>query len=167
MDTQRFSDLYAAHSKKLYSYVLTMTLNKDAAWDIVHTVFTRLWEQKSLPQQQEAIRAWLYTTARNAFLNFARDMNRSLAMRCKYRHTIDLDSEAQQRDQEIWEIVAKAEKEERMIIYLHHKAGYSYKEIAEMHGMNEETVKKKALRGLAKLRERFRTKEGEKDEFDP
>jgi RNA polymerase sigma factor (sigma-70 family) len=53
------------------------------------------------------------------------------------------------------ELVSECSDDERSILYLHLKAGYSYGEIAPMLNLSESNVRVKACRAIKHLRDLF------------
>jgi RNA polymerase sigma-70 factor (ECF subfamily) len=153
----KFKDMYESHGGSIYNYLLWMTKDPEASRDIVQTVFIRAWEAASLPGNEDALKRWLFTTARNAFYDSYRSHRRLSSLRVRYtREFYDAPQEAPEGF--FWEIISECSDSERSILYLHLKAGYSYGEIGSILDLSESNVRVKACRAIRRLRETYKTR---------
>jgi RNA polymerase sigma-70 factor, ECF subfamily len=148
---RNIKEIYGRHARTIYNYLLWMTKDVDTSGDILQTVFIRAWESRSLPENEEALKRWLFTTARNAFFDTYRSHRRHLNLRVRYAREYE---PPQEPDSNIFrELVDQCSDDEKSILYLHLKAGYSYAEIAPMLELSESNVRVKACRAVKRLRE--------------
>lgn len=54
---------------RLYGYAVSLTRNEDAARDLVQESALRALKAKSIPQDEPALRAWLFTIVRHAAID--------------------------------------------------------------------------------------------------
>ncbi len=147
-------EIYQTHSRNVYNYLLWMTKDVDMSRDILQTVFIRAWEARLLPEQEDALKRWLFITARNAFFDSYRSRQRHLNMRVHYAR--ELERTPQEPAGGVFmELVSECSDDERSILYLHLKAGYSYGEIAPMLNLSESNVRVKACRAVKRLRDLY------------
>lgn len=74
MSEPLFRNLYAAHSRQLYSYFLGRTGNKEVAADLLQDTFLKVWNRIELVKQicgQERI-YWLFSVASNRLTDYYR-----------------------------------------------------------------------------------------------
>jgi RNA polymerase sigma-70 factor (ECF subfamily) len=155
VDNRKFRELYDGYAKKLYNFVLWMTRNAPASEDILQAVFMKVWEHPSVPGDMGEAQAWLYAVARNQCLDYFRKRSRRTRFRLRYAHETPLFSSESVENRLASDVLAHLGEEERAIVYLHWRAGYSYKHIAYMLRSTENGVRVKAFRALAKLRKRY------------
>ena len=67
---REFEDIYHMHARKIYGFAIRLS-GGDAylAEEILQTTFMRLWEHWGELKDQEAVLTYLFTTAKNTFLN--------------------------------------------------------------------------------------------------
>jgi RNA polymerase sigma-70 factor, ECF subfamily len=151
---KKFRNTYDAHGGAIYNYLLWMTKDAETSRDILQTVFIRLWEAKSLPENEDALRRWLFTTARNAFFDSYRSHCRFSRLREHYnREYFQAPPEAPEG--QFWNMLSECSDSERSILYLHLKEGYSYKEIGVILNLGESNVRVKTCRAIKRLRELY------------
>jgi RNA polymerase sigma factor (sigma-70 family) len=148
--TKKFRDLYEAQGKNIYNYLLWMTKDVETSREILQIVFIRVWEAKSMPENGEAIKRWLFTTARNAFFDSYRSHSR--LSRLKVRYATEYFQPQEAPNGVFWEMLSECSDSERSILYLHLKAGYSYEEIGSILDLSESNVRVKACRAIKRLR---------------
>jgi RNA polymerase sigma-70 factor (ECF subfamily) len=157
VDRSKFKDLFEAYAKKVYNYTLWLVRDKEASDDIVQSVFIKLWNKTWQPKDDKEIVWWLYMVARNECMDFFRKQSRF----ARFQNVFDRESQASSTPEEvverkfIWQKLGTLGEQDRTIIYLHIREGYSYKEIAENMSMTENAVRVKAFRALARLRKEF------------
>jgi RNA polymerase sigma-70 factor (ECF subfamily) len=152
---QEFNRIYAAYSRPLYNYALWMTGNRLASDDVLQNLFVKVWQGGSLPPDEAACRAWLYTVCRNACLDHFRAQSRGARLRSAYAAERPSSTPADAGEKLIWRQLADLEEEERSVIYLHIRIGWTYADIAQLLKLTENNVRVKAFRALRKLRKAY------------
>ncbi len=154
MDRNTFNEIYDKYSRKLYNYALWLTRNKESCNDIIQAVFIKLWNQQRHYHQDNELEAWLYTVTRNACMDFFRSYARFSRFRVKYLHETPVYETEPAETRAVWDMLDTLSEKDRSILYLHFRAGYSYKKIAEVLEIKETAVRVSAFRALEKLREK-------------
>jgi RNA polymerase sigma-70 factor (ECF subfamily) len=156
MDQAGFKELFDGYAKKIYNFTLWIVRDKEVSDDIVQAVFIKLWNKSHNPQDEKGIVWWLYQVARTECMDYFRKESRFSSFQNRY--TTDspepLPDEALER-KIVWEKLGALNEQERTILFLRMREGYSYKEIGENLGIQESTVRTKAFRALARLRKEF------------
>jgi RNA polymerase sigma-70 factor, ECF subfamily len=155
----RFREMYAAHGGAIYNYLLWMTKDADSSRDLLQTVFIRAWEAKALPGNDNALRRWLFTTARNAFFDSYRSHCRLSRLRAHYSREF-YETQPEAPEGFFWDMLSECTESERSILYLHLKAGYSHAEIGSMLDLSESNVRVKTCRAIKRLRESYLRRKG-------
>jgi RNA polymerase sigma-70 factor (ECF subfamily) len=154
VDDHALKDLYNAHAKGLYNFILWMTRDADASRDILQTVFIRAWKSDSLPEIFEDRNKWLFTAARNACYDSFRLSARLKSFKLRYENHVRSET-GEVHEGIFWEMLSECSETQRCILYLHLKAGYSYAETGRIVGITEANVRVKVCRAMKTLREKY------------
>lgn len=163
-DERAFSEVYALFAPGLIRYVSQKMGDLTHAQDIVHDIFTKLWDQRKSLQIDRSPSAYLYRQALNRCLNDFRHRRvveeyvvQSLAeFLVAHPETPDqrlLDAELGEAIQQQIETLAPRMRE---TIELRLHMGYSNKEIAAQLNVSEHTVATQIKRALKVLRGKIR-----------
>jgi RNA polymerase sigma-70 factor (family 1) len=71
---QAFATLFEKYRDKLYYYILTITASAEAAEDVVHDVFLKIWINREKLPDVENLNAYLFMMCRNQAINGLRRM---------------------------------------------------------------------------------------------
>lgn len=164
-DRQAFGELYDRYYPKIYHYVLGRTANAQAAMDITSTTFFKaLTELKRFRWQGVSFGAWLYRIATNeVYAYFRREKNSATRLKNLTALPSDTDpldeiveaEEELERHQEflkLQKILSGLPEKYQQVITLRFFENKEIREIAEILGKPEGTVKSLLHRGLANLR---------------
>jgi RNA polymerase sigma-70 factor (ECF subfamily) len=171
-DRSSFSELVRRHKSPLYNFVLRHLRSASAAEDITQETFLRVVQRAADFKHEARFSTWLYTIARNLSIDHGRKM--------KHRRHASLDA-ATSTDgaaRPLLEVVADARPEgdvgraaewsdmrrsivmavdalpddQREVFLLREVADLPFKEIAEVTGIAENTVKSRMRYALERLR---------------
>ncbi|MGE4587718.1 MAG: RNA polymerase sigma factor [Mangrovibacterium sp.] len=74
-----FEKLFEIYHRRLYAFVLGLTHSKEDSEEIVQNAFIRIWENRAQFKEEYPFDAYLFSIARNAFLNYNRkNINRRI-----------------------------------------------------------------------------------------
>jgi RNA polymerase sigma-70 factor (ECF subfamily) len=170
-DAGAFERLLRRHRGPLFTFLLRMLGDRERAEDLAQETFLRVVKGAADWRERAKFKTWLYAIARNLCFDHAR--------RDKFRRTDSLDGSAEGADgeegQSLAETIASPDAgpdraaanaqlkpmliralqalpdEQREVFILREQSGLAFKEIAELQGVNENTVKSRmryALEGL-------------------
>jgi RNA polymerase sigma factor (sigma-70 family) len=149
--TEEYNNSVDKYSDGLYRFILKSIKDQDIARDIVQDSFEKLWKRVS-DVSYEKVKSYLFTTAYHTMIDAIR----------KDKNMEDLDqvnpdqySQVQQYSdlqKVLHEALDKLPEIQRSVILLRDYEGYSYREIAEITGLNETQVKVYIYRGRVFLR---------------
>ncbi len=158
-----FNDLYTAEADAIFRFCLVRVSDREQALDLTQEVFTRFWQ--TLTQKSRHIeypRAFLYTSARNAIIDWYRK-----------KKSVSLDDMADEETEEPYEQLSdsaiedsKFEGEGRFLVdsirklsdghrdavYLRFVEGLSPPEIAKILGISTNATSVRINRGIGELR---------------
>jgi RNA polymerase sigma-70 factor (ECF subfamily) len=170
-DAKAFALLLRQHKKPVYNFCLRMIGDRTGAEDAMQEVFLRVLRSAQDWEKQAKFTTWLYTIARNHCVDLLR--------RAKYRQTASLDQTlgndeggstlqdrvadegaiAPDRGAESVRLRALLDaalralpEEQREVFVMREHAGMPFKDIAEVVGVPENTVKSRMRYALEHLR---------------
>lgn len=168
-DTGAFEALLRRHRAPLFTFLLRMLGDRERAEDLAQETFLRIVKGAQAWEHRARFQTWLFTIARNLCVDASR--------RDRFRRADSLDQTGPDDGPAMVESVPGREidpsrgaesarlrpllqkallglpAEQREVFILREQAGVPFKEIAEMVGVNENTVKSRmryALEGLRK-----------------
>ncbi len=157
-DSEAFGVLYDRYVEKIYRFIYYKTFVKETAEDIVSEVFHKAFERiHSFNKEKGSFSAWIYRIARNAVIDHYRTQKKNIPI----DDVFDLATE-NRTEQEHDAITSLAEVEkylktlparQREIITLRLWEELSYKQIAEVIGGTEDSIKMAFSRAIRELRE--------------
>ncbi|MGV3763197.1 RNA polymerase sigma factor [Parapedobacter sp.] len=159
---EAFSVLYQRHWATVYQQVYRILRDDDESRDIIQEIFSTLWLKREQLAEDTNMGAFLYVQGRNRVFNLIakqqvrRDYINSIAqfMEQADMNAVDLLEEKEiaiRIEQEINQLPPRM----REIFTLSRKEGHSHRQIAEMLGLSEQTVKKQVQNALKIIRPKF------------
>lgn len=146
---------------RLYPYIYYRVSHAEDAEDLTSEVVLRM--AKSLKGQKGSFRAWMYTIARNAVIDFYRKRAvRSEVSISEMSHEISDKSRPLDKQilthERLRQGLHELTEEQRQVVLLKFIEGYTNEEIAKIMGKSVGAVKLLQFRALKTLREFFRKK---------
>lgn len=169
-DTQAFSILLERHRRGVFHFVLRFLGQQEAAEDALQEVFLRVVKNAAKYERRAKFTTWLYTIARNHCIDASRKAKyrraRSLSdpIGSEEGRTLEEVIEGHEPDPArgthnrrlkgaIHEALQELAPEQREVFLLREHSGLAFKEIGEITGVSENTVKSRMRYALEKLRE--------------
>jgi RNA polymerase sigma-70 factor, ECF subfamily len=154
----RIEEIHAKHSLALLRYLIRFAGERHAAEDMLQETMLRAWRHRdSLPWDDNGVRGWLFTVARNVAI----DADRMRRVRPAEVALTDLNDTAAVADstpdsalaaQEMARAFAKLSKMQREVIRHLYFRGDTIEEVATRLGIPAGTVKSRAHYGVQALR---------------
>ena len=146
-----FSDI----SKKYWSVLFRIALNYYAnihdAEDTVQDVMVKLYASGKEFENEEHLRNWLIRVTINSCKNFLSSFWRRKKMSLEVLSEIAVWDDSE--ESELWMTVMSLREKYRTVVFLHHFEGFTTKEIAEMLGQTDLTIRARLLRARKQLKE--------------
>ena len=156
-DPAAFEALYRAHAGRVHALCLRMTGDPSRAADLTQDVFVRVWQKLGSFRGESAFTTWLQRLTVNHVLNELKSQSRRNARVFGTDDLASFDRGASDAPVETRLVldaaIARLPKGARLAFVLHDVEGYKHREIAEMTGSAEGTVKAQLHRARKLLRE--------------
>ncbi len=179
-DPEAFSKLYEKYYSQIFGYILKRTANLEIAQDVTSETFLKalknLWQfrWRNIPfgvypvgHRRCSFGAWLYKIANNEIVNYFRKRKGGLVPLEKVAEpasTDDLETEFMEAQEELekhqdflkaQEKISKLDIKYHEVVVLRFFEKKQIKEIAEILGKKEGTIKSLLHRGIEKLKNEF------------
>jgi RNA polymerase sigma-70 factor (ECF subfamily) len=171
-DSRAFAELVRRHQKSLYNFVLRQTRSPPAAEDITQEAFLRVVQRAAEFKHEARFTTWLFTIARNLCVDHARKAKLrrhpsldgpagdaegarpllEVVPETRGEGQVDRAAEWTSMRRSIVSAVESLPEEQREVFLLREVANLPFKEIAEVTGTAENTVKSRMRYALERLR---------------
>ena len=162
-DTLALSKLLQQNYSFLLKYLMIATLHPQIAEDLTQETMMKCIEKIQLYNGKSKFSSWLITIATNLFIDQQRRRKREKNWLEQEQALRKMKWNAANMNEEwtdVLDVLAQINEEIRLPILLKHYYGYSYKEIGEMMGIAEGTVKSRVSNGLKSIRKELAEIEG-------
>ena len=140
------------NQNRLYRLAYSNVGNEQDAMDVVQNTICKALEHAGELRDIRAVRTWFYRILMNESMRFLKKNRREIILEEPIeKGGFDWDAEGADTDA-LYKEIGKLPQEVQMIIRLRFYEELSLKEIAEVTGLNLNTVKAKLYRGLKTLR---------------
>ena len=156
---QQLSDYIVAHQEEFYRLAYSYVKNRDAALDVVQESIVKALAKSDTLRRPEYLKTWFYRIL----------INESISLIKKYRLESPAGEDAHvespyyekgyETGEDLYDQINKLPEDAQKIIKLRFYEELSLKEIAQITGMNLNTVKAKLYRGLKLLKEELQEAE--------
>ncbi|MFK7695762.1 RNA polymerase sigma factor [Paenibacillus sp. HJGM_3] len=157
LDRSSLRDLMETYGSDVWNYIYCMTRKVDSADDLTQEVFIRVYEKMESFRGECSVRTWLFTIARRLVLNY----KRSAFIRkvflvdwiTRTESSPSAESEALSRihAHTLWEYVLELPEPYREALMLDASYGLPVKEMAQLLGIPEGTVKSRIARARTRI----------------
>jgi len=163
-DEIAFKEIVDRYQSKVFSIIYGILRNRNDAEDISQQVFTKIYFSINNFDFRSSFLTWIYKITVNECYDYLRKKKvRKLVYesdfgeddsvnmeRSEPDRTRPIDATLAQRDL-IVKLLGKVSEEDRKLMLLKEVEGHSVEELADMTGMNENTIKVKLFRARQKL----------------
>ncbi|GAB3360911.1 RNA polymerase sigma-70 factor [Arachidicoccus ginsenosidivorans] len=156
-----FTVLYSRYHNKLYNFAFQLSGSAEEAKDVVHDVFSCLWEKRDSFQGKEIFASYLFKMIRNYSIDHLRRFSKKMQILHELTPVVNetagadqwvICKELEQKIQASLNLLPPRQKE---IFILHRQQGLKYTEIAAALGLSKSTVENHFSRAIEKLRKSF------------
>ena len=152
-DRQAFCELYGLFKDRLYRYALYKLRDPQMAEDAVSETVLAAWKDIVRLRSGAAFSVWIYRILSNHCNSMlAAEIKKRESLERVYRNA-ESSSESEIRTIELQQALDILSEENRQIVLLSVIAGLNSKDIAELTGLKDSTVRSRLSRSLAQMRE--------------
>ncbi len=156
-DEPAFRELVNRWEPRLYYYLRRLVENENDVWDILQETWLAVFQNIRKLQDPLKFSAWLYQISHNKAVNLLRKENRYTQMTveqtadyCESNTTI---SAVKEQAELVHKVLEKLKLAHREVLTLYFLEGFSIKEMAQIIGVSEGTVKSRLYYAKHKLHE--------------
>ncbi len=155
-DLQNFSEIYEKYVNKIFRYFATRTADKQLAEDLTSdTFFKALNNFDKYKNDLGTFSSWLFRIGHNLMIDYFRKKKTDPLEdfdQMPSKEKLEEETHVKLIAEEIYKLLADFDKEEKEIFLLKITSQLKFKEIAEITGKSENTIKTKYFRTLKKLK---------------
>lgn len=158
-DQHAFAEIYSRYSESLAGFAASKLYSMDAARDVIHDLFVKLWEDRKQLNITLKLKAYLFTGTRHRIIDEIRKnitRNEYAAMLQSLTKACEPNAEQQLAVKELQQIVKNSvgqlTPKVKEIYKLSREENLSIPEIAEKLQLSEQTVKNQLSTSLSHLR---------------
>lgn len=158
-DKAALAELVNRFQKPVFSYLLRIVGKQELAEELVQETFTRIWFSAHLYRSQGKVKGWIFTIARNIARNEM--VKKRHAYESIYdegdslpaRSVLEVEVQHNLALEKVDLALKKLGNELQEVIVLKHQQQLTFKEMAEVTGVAESTLKSRYKKGIIELRQ--------------
>ena len=158
-DSDAFAALYEHYAGKCLRFVIAMTRNEEAAKDITHDVFKKVWVYRESISKVESFNSYIFRMTRNAVMDLyeRNDMSRRYVEAKSadiedFRHLVDEKIDSDTLNHIVSEAVRRMPQQRARVFLMSRLSGVSNPDIASSLGLSIRTVEKHISNALSDIR---------------
>lgn len=152
--------IYKKYCKCVYNFLYKLTNDIELSEELTQETFYTAIKRINTLNKKESIRTWLYQIAKNKWKDYLKknkkaniDLDENTVENLVANYDIEEDMIAKDNIIEFYKKIHMLDIDTREIIYLKIIRNFTFKEISQILGKNEEWARKKFYRGKLKLKE--------------
>ncbi|WP_186668377.1 RNA polymerase sigma factor [Sporosarcina sp. BP05] len=155
-DKDSFRELYEVYADYAIRTASAITRNREMAKDAVQETFIRVYRQISSYNPELPFEPWFYRILTNECLRFLKKESPL----SKFEHS-DLENDPSLAEEssdhlsDLYDTIQSLDDMHRIPIILKYVRGFTEKEIADILGLNHNTVKSRLFKGRKRLKEQL------------
>jgi RNA polymerase sigma-70 factor (ECF subfamily) len=151
-DQVAFRRFYRKESVRLWRYLIARGATEAQAYDLVSEAFLRFI--KTVCRNPSSPSAFLFRIAQNLLIDlFRKTGSRELPLEMVHEKLTDQDVAEQTKQRDLMEAINKLSRDEQNIVLLRYWLGMTYKELSEIIGRPEGTLRRQGAAALATMKE--------------
>lgn len=152
--------IYKKYCKCVYNFLYKLTNDIELSEELTQETFYTAIKKINTLNKKESIRTWLYQIAKNKWKDYLKkskkaniDLDKNTVENLVANYDIEEDMIAKDNIIEFYKKIHMLDIDTREIIYLKIIRNFTFKEISQILGKNEEWARTKFYRGKLKLKE--------------
>lgn len=159
-DKNAIAHIYKSNYEELYHYALKLTGNKEMTEDAIHDAFAYLWQNRQNLGEILSFKFYLLRSVRNQCLKLFQKQSRFRKLESVEEsfqmiiqpEELKLTDTSEMVKRKMIKALGSLSNRQREIIYLKYYNNLDYEEIAELLGINYQSVVNTVHRAMQKLR---------------
>lgn len=158
-DKKAYALIYNIYAGKCLAFVESLVKDSDAAKDITHDIFVKVWLKRDVVSKVDNLSSYLFRMARNAVMDkFESDTirmryaARQILFQEEFRPYVEEKVNVDELQMLVFKTVSQMPEQRRNIFTLSRYKGLTNAEIAERFGINVRTVENHITNALADIR---------------
>jgi RNA polymerase sigma-70 factor, ECF subfamily len=153
-DSSVLALIWDVYANDLFAYLVGMLRSREEAEDVVQDLFVAIARKRHVLAKADCLKAYLFTAARNLALNRLKKRDRALAREAAAENWLEPRDERHDADRReaVQSALAELPTEQRSVIVMKFFRAKSFREIAELLGISENTAGSRYRYGMGKLR---------------
>jgi RNA polymerase sigma-70 factor (ECF subfamily) len=152
MTTPEYNACVDRFSDNVFRFIRSNLRDDEQARDIVQEAFTKLWMKVDEVSFEKA-KSYLFTTAYRTMIDWLRREKKNADFESVNQNRYTSRQETADLNAVLHEALNRLPEVQRTVVLLRDYEGYSYREIAEITGLNESQVKVYIFRARVSLKE--------------
>jgi RNA polymerase sigma factor (sigma-70 family) len=160
-ELQKASVLFDRYHKRIFNFLMRMTMDRDVAEDLTQNVFLRMIKYRNSFREENRFMPWLYQMARNIFSDHYQEHKK------RGSSFVDIDKmsekivdaenggEQDEREKLLHKSLSLLSEDQRELLVLTRFQQMKYEEVALIMDTSVANIKVKVHRAIAKLREHY------------
>lgn len=152
--------IYKKYCKCVYNFLYKLTNDIELSEELTQETFYTAIKKINTLNKKESIRTWLYQIAKNKWKDYLKknkkaniDLDENTVENLVANYDVEEDMIAKDNIIEFYKKIHMLDIDTREIIYLKIIRNFTFKEISQILGKNEEWARTKFYRGKLKLKE--------------
>ena len=153
-------DIYIKYYKSVYNFLYKLTYDVELSEELTQETFYTAIKKIDTLKNKESIRTWLYQIAKNKWKDYLKKNKKNIVNldennieNLAANYNIEEDMITKDNIIELFKKIHMLDIDTREIIYLKIIRNFTFKEISQILGKNEEWARTKFYRGKLKLKE--------------
>ena len=160
-EKELFALLLRKYERIVNSVIYSMVFDIENTKDLTQDAFIKAYENLNSYDEEQDFKPWIIKIARNSAIDFLRKRKSVVSIEELETEPGDEKSAKNEKDrldrEKIESVLLRLKEEERTLLLMKYKEGFSNSEIAQILEMPENRINVKLFRAKEKLREYFET----------
>jgi len=155
-----FNELYTSYKYRICKFIYNLLGSYEETEEVFQSVFEKIWENRALIKQEQSLNAYIYKIARNHVYDILRrraythlfEKYLALAIRIESEDAVSDTFDQDEIENHIQKLIGSLPERRREIFTLRYRHKRSYREIAAMLNISENTVDSQIRNAINYLR---------------
>jgi RNA polymerase sigma-70 factor (ECF subfamily) len=150
-----FNSIIENYSEYVYNMIYYTILDEEDAKDLTQEVFYKIWKGLDSFRNESSLKTWIFRITQNHLKNYlkSKKIKKILSLEFLFEEkNRDFESKDYYLSERIESLLSRLPEDYRRVLVLFYIDGFNIKEISEILGTKEGTIKSKLHRAREKLK---------------